>query len=212
MKNPAVYNYPILVGAILLLTSCAGGKQGDTYGDAWGTVVASEQWETAASQPSASPSLDQTTYFALPDLEQITDENVDPAFIERYPKLVSRAYFRLISEALDADRRIARSYQQLYSEAAKPQNAANRIVQEDLEAARKRFLAHRRMLEGLRSWKSFNPYGSDDLDFFLEEQLRVSYALHRKGAADRRIVDHLMTELADLFHKYGEGRGSVEPL
>ena len=69
----------------------------------------------------------------------------------------------------------------------------------------RREMTQRQMLEGLLAWKAFNTYGSDDLEFFMREQLRPSLALYRKGAQQERILDYLMTELADLYHKPEEG-------
>ena len=117
---------------------------------------------------------------------------------------MSRAYFRLIAEALDADQRIAQSYQDMYRRARMSESRTNPILEREFELAEKRFLAHREMLEGLRSWNAFNDYGSDDLDFFMQEELPVAYEKHDRGVQEDEIVDYLMRKLADLYHKkYG---------
>lgn len=181
---------------------CSGLKtQEDSYGGAWETVQKSNEWERSFQEDSAIAVTQRNVHYALPELNLIRDAEVPASFVKTYPRLVSRAYFRLIAEALDADRRIANDYSFQYQQVRKPENANDPKVKQDFETARRRYLAHRQMLEGLRSWRAFHEDGSDDLDFFLEEQLRASFALYQKGADEQRIVNHLMTELADLYHK-----------
>lgn len=188
-----------------LLAGCGATRTEDRYAAAWEGVLQSSQWQASVSDPEAVIPAPEAKYYALPEVQWATLKAVNPEFMELYPKLVSRAYFRLIADALNSDRRVTRAYQQVYLEAHQPRNADNQGKQDELEMARRRFLAHRRMLEGLRNWKSFNPYGSDDLDFFLREQMRPAFAMHQKGAGNRRIVEHLMRHLADLYHLQGEG-------
>lgn len=189
-----------------LAAGCSSLKQeADPYNEAWEALLSSQRWEETLTAEDGSQEPDGVVFYAVPDFVSHNDPGVDPAFADLYPKLVSRAYFRLIAEALEADRRVYAAYRALLADSQQPENWGSQRLQRELETARRRFLAHRRMLEGLRSWKAFNRFGSDDLDFFMQEQLRPSFALHRKGAADGRIVDYLMTELADLYHKEGEG-------
>jgi hypothetical protein len=56
------------------------------------------------------------------------------------------------------------------------------------------------MLEGLKSWKAFNEYGSDDLDFFLSENLPRAHSMHSNGRGDEEILRYLVYRLADLYH------------
>ncbi|MDG1571254.1 hypothetical protein OZ410_02940 [Robiginitalea sp. M366] len=189
-----------------LLTGCGSARTEDRYAAAWQGVLESSQWQASVSDPEAVVPAPDSRYYALPEVQWATLRTVSPEFMELYPKLVSRAYFRLIADALNSDRRVTRAYQRVYLEAHQPRYENDRAKQEELEVTRRRFLAHRRMLEGLRNWKSFNPYGSDDLDFFLREQMRPAFAMHQKGAGNRRIVEHLMRNLADLYHLQGEGQ------
>jgi hypothetical protein len=185
-----------------LLSGCGGlNTAEDSYGSTWEAVLQSNEWERSLQEDSTISTTERGVYYALPELNTIRHHEVAPSFIQTYPRLVSRAYFRLIAEALEADRRIANAYSLQYQQLRKPENANDPKVKQDFETARSRFLAHRQMLEGLRSWRAFHQDGSDDLDFFLEEQLRASFAMYLKGADEKRIVNHLMTELADLYHK-----------
>lgn len=195
-----------LISLVLTLGwGCASSRQEDPYAEAWSTVLLSPEWKEAETANIPVKPASGAGHYALPAMGQISEASVSAEFMEVYPKLISRAYFRLIADALDADRRITRAYQESYTAAAKPENAHKKVIQQDLETARRRFLAHRRMLEGLRSWQSFNPYGSDDLNFYLQEQLRACYAMYSKGVEESRIIDYLMNGLADLYHKQGEG-------
>ncbi len=190
--------------ALVLIGACSP-LQSDTesYGEAWEDVLESGRWETSLHE-SPNPPSENATYFALPEFSPTETTGASADFIERYPVLVSRAYFRLISEAMDADQDVARSYQELYRESRIPENQNNSRKQQEFETAQRRYLAHREMLNGLRSWNAFNRYGSDDLDFFLKEEFEVTYAKYQRGVQEDALVEYLMRRLADLYHqKYG---------
>lgn len=198
-----------IVLALLYLGGCASlPREEDPYADAWTTVVGSPEWNESLTSRVGPVVSDRPAYYALPGMDGLDSTEVDPSFLDAYPKLVSRAYFRLIAEARHADFRVRSAYQQSYLEAHREENRDNQAIQRECETARQRFLAHRRMLEGLVSWRSFHQFGSDDLDYFLKEQLQESYGMQRRGYDDEQIVAHLMNRLADLYHKEHEG----EPL
>ncbi len=192
--------------ALLFLSGCSGlPREEDPYADAWTTVVGSPEWNESLARRVGPEVTGRPAYYALPGIKDLDSTEVDPRFLDTYPKLVSRAYFRLIAEARDADFRVRTAYQQHYLEAHRDENRNNQAMQRECETARQRFLAHRRMLEGLVSWRSFHQFGSDDLDYFLKEQLRETYGMYRQGRSEDQIVAHLMTRLADLYHKEQEG-------
>ena len=188
----------------MFFTSCGGLRVApDPYADAWDEVVESRSWQTSL-QPQPQTPAEHETHYAIPSYSPLEASLADPDFLRRYPALVSRAYFRLISEAMDADRRVAKSYQDLYRKSRQPEYQKDPLLQREYETARKRYLAHREMLDGLRSWNAFNEYGSDDLDFFLQEQLEVAYEKYERGVKEDQLVDYLMRRLADLYHlRYG---------
>jgi hypothetical protein len=192
-----------LLVSMLLGTSCKVFEQGaEPYDTAWESVVDSEGWE--ANLKPVPETGGGEVHYAIPSYSPFEPGVADPQFLKRYPALVSRAYFRLIAEAQQADKRIAKSYQDTYRRAKAPSGENNQILQREFEMAEKRFQAHREMLEGLRSWNAFNDYGSDDLDFFMQEQLPVAYEKHERGVREDELVDYLMRGLADLYHKtYG---------
>ena len=192
----------LCAGGAIVLSGCGGFKpQEDPYQASWEERMDTEEWKESLTASKGMGESGNEPHYALPDLDQIRAEDVSPEFMKSYPKLVSRAYFRLIAEAMEADRRIRAEYQSASMAASKKENAGDRIVAAKFETAKRRYRAHRQMLEGLRSWRAFQKFGSDDLEFFLEEQLRASFVLFQKGASEERIVGHLMTGLADLYHK-----------
>lgn len=188
----------------LLFGACSSVQPGtESYTHAWEEVVDSERWETALNAPPKTPT-ENPTYFAVPDFELSDTTEASPDFVERYPVLVSRAYFRLISEAMEADKEVARSYQEIYRESRTLEEQGDTRFQKEFETSQRRFLAHREMLNGLRSWNAFNRYGSDDLDFFLQEEFDTVYQKYNRGVKEDELVDYLMRRLADLYHQqYG---------
>jgi hypothetical protein len=203
MKGKRIERGLFFLIAGMLLTSCSVlQKSSDPYSDAWEEVLESRSW--VASLEAPPPDRQGETHYAIPDYRPLESATADPEFLKRYPALVSRAYFRLIAEALDSDRRVAKSYQELYRRSRQPESQNDPVLQREYETARKRFLAHDEMLEGLRSWNAFNEYGSDDLDFFLQEQLEDTYEKYERGVKEDLLIDHLMRRLADLYHlRYG---------
>lgn len=204
MNGNGIHRSLFFLLAGMVMTSCSVVRtSSDPYSDAWEEVLESRSWEASlGAQPS--PSADREIHYAIPNYRPLESATVDPEFLKRYPALVSRAYFRLIAEALDSDRRVARSYQELYRKSRQPENQNDPGLQREYDTARKRFLAHREMLEGLRSWNAFNEYGSDDLDFFLQEQLEATYEKYERGVKEDLLIDYLMRRLADLYHlRYG---------
>lgn len=207
MKLPPKYRPAFTAAmALLFLAGCSGlPREEDQYANAWDSVVGSPEWNASLTSRVSPSAGDRPAYYALPGTENLNSSEVTPEFLEVYPKLVSRAYFRLIADARAADYRVRTAYQEAYLESHKEQNRNNPALERECETAKQRFLAHRRMLEGLVSWRAFHQFGSDDLDFFLKEQLDESYRMYSNGLGENQIVAHLMNTLADLYHKGQEG-------
>ena len=194
-------------GAIVLLlvifiagcSSLAGKK--DPYAKAWSQVVGSPAWNESLTRNVTKSIEKRPEFFVLPESKGLDESVVDSVFKTNYPKWVSRAYFRLISEATESDDKIREEYQAIFLESKRDENRNNKIIQEDSERARKRFIAHRQMLEGLISWRAFHEFGSNDLDYFLKEQMPEAHAMYKKGQREELIIAFLMTRLADLYHQ-----------
>lgn len=120
-------------------------------------------------------------------------------FNKKFNSLVSRAYFKLLVEAERADIRLVNEYKRLYAKnGAKMDDLA---IQEEFTLVYKRFLTHRRMLSGLKSWRIFSEDRTGDLEYFKKEYRDAVYTMYREKASDETMVAFLMYRLADLYHR-----------
>lgn len=215
MGRIAKFTGILLVMVVVLGSSCSSSKNYQArYRKAWQKVVNSQAWLDALAANNKDALSGTPVYFSVPAVREREvlqnlddlDLEIDQAFLEKYPSLVSRAYYRIIAEAEDADKRVTRDYQYLSAEMHKAGNEDNRQLKRQFELAEKRYEAHTEMLEGLKSWRSFNQYGSDDLDFFLVDYLPEAHKMYTRGADDEHIITYLMGKLADLYHFEERGR------
>ncbi len=196
---------------ILLLATltmgCATSKDYErAYRRAWRKIVNSQAWRDALVSNYREGNRRAEVFYPLPsvydntELRSFAEGKIDADFLETYQSLVFRAYFRTIAEAEKADARIYEAYSRLRTQRNLKENRRDTEFMRSLELAKTRYQAHREMLEGLKSWKAFNEYGSDDLDFFLKEHLNPAYAMHRQGQGQEAILEYLVYRLADLYH------------
>ena len=82
--------------------------------------------------------------------------DMEGVFNKRYGSLVSRAYFKIISEAEKADGRITGEYEQWKEKQNNSTLKKDKAVKKESELALKRYKAHKKMLEGLKSWNIFS--------------------------------------------------------
>ncbi|MBT8177926.1 MAG: hypothetical protein HKP60_02215 [Eudoraea sp.] len=202
--------YLILFTGVLQLSGCAVSKQTKyqrEYRRLWKEIIQSQAWKEALRSSKTFSYVDSELRYmiigpsdlrisVLPDTEKTRDE-----FKERYRKWVNGAYYRIIAEAEKADARIKQEYEEVLSKRKLRPKEDDPDFRESLILARRRYQAHRKMLEGLKSWKAFEEYGSDDLDFFGEENKSLVYELFRTGQNERTITAYLMYKLADLYHQ-----------
>ncbi len=125
----------------------------------------------------------------------------DNKFTKKYNSLVSRAYFRIIVEAERADIRLGNEYMRLFEKYAEDMD--NESVQTKFTLVYTRFLTHRRMLSGLKSWRIFSEQRTGDIDYFKAENFSNIYEMYRKGATDEKMIVFLIYKLADLYHFEG---------
>ncbi|MBT8210965.1 MAG: hypothetical protein KJP14_10600 [Eudoraea sp.] len=202
--------YLILFTGVLQLSGCAVSKQTKyqrEYRRLWKEIIQSQAWKEALRSSKTFSYVDSELRYmiigpsdlrisVLPDTEKTRGE-----FEERYRKWVNGAYYRIIAEAEKADARIKQEYEEVLSKRKLRPKEDDPDFRESLILARRRYQAHRKMLEGLKSWKAFEEYGSDDLDFFGEENKSLVYELFRTGQNERTITAYLMYKLADLYHQ-----------
>ena len=195
-----------IIWVLAALVSCGPPKDHKRkYRKAWEEIVESDTWQrslaTSGTGATAVREVEEAELVA--HLEAGTSEDPEAAtsvFEQRYNKLLARAYFTLIRQAESVDTKIRSDYERLVAENENTQN----VNWEQLAIAARRYYAHKAMLDGLKSWKAFEEYGSDDLDFFRAEQYAAVYELNQAGSSDKAIVDFLLVRLADLYHLEGE--------
>ena len=178
------------VYCLLLLTmgSCSSNKYKRTYRQVWKQVVNSPEWEASLATKAATASLGTPVGGSVLSVEELP---LDRAFIERFHNLVSRAYFKIIAEAENADATIRESYEQLLADNG-PEN--------ELALAKKRYRAHTNMLEGLKSWNAFTDKATADIEFFKAEHVVNAHQMLQEGRSEQEVIRYLMLELADLYH------------
>jgi hypothetical protein len=173
------------------------------YRRVWKETVQSEAWLNSLNKNSElNNELPEELYSSNEEGVLATMTSVDreraSLFVELYDSYVSRAYHKLIREAQKADQRLLEEYNNLLM--APKDKGDKSEYKKQLANAKLKYEAHWEMLEGLKSWNAFSEYGSDDLDFFKQEQLEKSYLMFRKGSSDTEIINFLVYKLADLYH------------
>lgn len=200
----------LLLGVVLLFSGCGVSKKRKyqrEYRRLWKEIIQSQAWKDALRSSKTFTYIDsELRYIAVgPSELQMTilpdSDRTREVFEESYKGWVRQAYFRIISEAEEADAGIKAEYERLQA-IRKDREAENtRELREKLALAKRRLQAHSKMLAGLKSWKAFDEYGSDDLKFFSAENKELVYELFRTGQKENTIVAYLMYKLADLYHQ-----------
>ena len=181
------------------LTSCGLTKTDyqREYARVWKEHIKSEAWKQ---------SLISNNEYAKDDLYASTDTEVTLAeeetkvsgFNATYESLVSKAYFKIITEAEKADAKITADYKML-----KDNETALKVDKKRAQAIANRYEAHKAMLSGLKSWNIFSEDRSGDLEYFkAENEIEIQNMLSA-GESDNQIVNYLIYKLADLYHIEG---------
>lgn len=210
MSKAGVYKVAQVFSFLLLIFLIEGCTSSQTnfkrdYRKIWKETIKSEAWLRSLQKDELLASNDAKDFYSSTEDSGVLEGDSYlktgkvTSFEEKYASLISRAYFKIIAEAEEADSRIEQYYLQLSSEKAALENRNNKDYKKNLELARKRYIAHREILDGLKSWNAFNEYGSDDLEFFKEEQADAAYSMFLNGESDENIIDFLIYKLADLY-------------
>ena len=191
-------NYGLICACLMVagLAGC-GSSHNARYEAQWKEIVKSEAWKSSLDETRDDPFIATKNETGI--VASSLELKADP-FNHKYRSLVSRAYFKIISEAEAADIRIKADYDRFLTENPDFATSTDENVRQIVLLYRKKYSAHKTMLDGLRSWDAFDEYGSDDLDFFLQEHQEVARAMHANGLSDKEIVDYLVYKLADLYH------------
>lgn len=210
MSKAGVYKYTQVLSFLLLILLIEGCTSSQTnfkreYRKIWKETIKSEAWLRSLQEDELLASNDAKEFYSSTEDSGVLegDSYLETAkvasFEEKYASLISRAYFKIIAEAEEADSRIEQDYLRLSSQKVELENRNNKEYKKNLELARKRYIAHREILDGLKSWNAFSEYGSDDLEFFKEEQADTAYSMFLNGESDENIIDFLIYKLADLY-------------
>lgn len=197
-----------LLGSLFLLLqlgSCAVFEQDyeTAYRKEWKAIIQSEAWEASLQGrdndllASSETNSSGTWTAEATNWQGLT--TTDALFTEKYGSLVSRAYYRIIAEAAEADAKITVEYERLQQE-NKVEGPKDKRFKKTLEMASKRYHAHRNMLQGLRSWNIFSEDRTADLDFFKAENAAAILRKIQAGESDETITAYLIYRLADLYH------------
>ena len=206
MKKLRGLFYLFLCGAVISMSSCKSSSSYEAkYDEAWQRVLASEAWKESLEQSHPGEEVIATT--SDEDL-WLADDNSTPVasdpFSERYDSWIKQAYFKIITEAEEADSRIKAEYERFLAENPEAAQSRDENVVRILALYQKKYKAHETMLAGLKSWNAFEEYGSDDLKFFKQENENVIRSMYRRGQNEGHIVNYLVYQLADLYHLDGD--------
>lgn len=121
-------------------------------------------------------------------------------FEKRYHYLVARSYFRLLSEAQKSERKLKAQFEQYQFENKRFNREGNATFQNKLNVAHKKYMAHRAMLSGLKSWNLFSEDRTADMLFFMTENEDRIFQMYQRGTSEDKMVTYLIYKLADLYH------------
>jgi hypothetical protein len=210
MSKAGVYRVAQVLSFLLLIFLIEGCTSSQSnfkreYRKIWKETIKSEAWIRSLQKDGLLASNDAKEFYSSTEDSGVLEGDSYLAtpkvasFEEKYASLISRAYFKIIAEAEEADSRIEQDYLRLSSQKAELENRSNKDYKKNLELARKRYIAHREILDGLKSWNAFSEYGSDDLEFFKEEQADAAYKMFLDSESEENIIDFLIYKLADLY-------------
>ncbi|MEL6916130.1 MAG: hypothetical protein AAFO99_00230 [Bacteroidota bacterium] len=199
----------VLPLAFFIVLGCTPSKNSfkKEYKKIWLEMIKSQAWKNTLKENTTTVAENNMDFYAsntdevLVKTNDLTTLEDNRAFTEEYDGWVSRAYYKIIKEAEEADYRLKEEYERLnaVNTLSNDQNVTE-AFKEKLALINKRYHAHRDMLEGLRSWNIFSEYRTGDLEYFKDENQEEVYQLRQNNAGEQQIIGFLMYKLADLYH------------
>lgn len=188
-----------LICLFILITSCSSGKTKYQlrYNEIWKEMIQSQVWKESLNNENQ---VAYTTMYASADDDVILEpENSfldnDVLFEKKYHSLVSRAYFKIITEAEKLDARITAEYSMLQEK-----SVVDKVYKKNKEEITRKYKAHKAMLSGLKSWNIFSEDRSGDLAYFKKENREAVQTMFGNGDSMDQMVNFLIYKLADLYH------------
>ncbi len=203
----------ILIGTcsvfiLVVLVSCSSSKSNyqREYARLWKEMIKSEARKNSLlasnnENQTGNPELYATNmdtgiaedrFTANIDLEILFDKQLN--------SLVSRAYFKIISEAENADVRLKAEFDRWNSMQQDIGLKKDQAFKKKYWTVMRRYIAHKAMLEGLKSWNIFSEFRSNDLDFFKAENKDEVRKMYQNGSSEDNMINFLVYRLADLYH------------
>lgn len=190
---------------IFLVSSCAmtQSKYEREYSKVWKELIKSKAWQESLLAKEEAP-FSEELYVSVDDDMSILDESgasvVKTGFEEKYESLVSRAYFKIITEAEKADARITAEYILLNNQEVSENGIKEKSLKKRKDEMTRKYRAHKAMLEGLKSWNIFDENRTGDLEYFKAENRDAVQEMTENGENNDRMVNFLIYKLADLYH------------
>ncbi|WP_047246974.1 hypothetical protein [Maribacter thermophilus] len=183
----------------ILFTACSSGKTKYQlrYNDIWKEIIQSQVWKESLNNEKEG--VYNTMYASADDAIVLEPENSfvnnGVVFEKQYHSLVSRAYFKIITEAEKLDARITAEYNMLKEISVDDTSSKNYK-----EEVVRKYKAHKAMLSGLKSWNIFSENRSGDLAYFKKENREAIQKMYGNGESKDQMVNFLIYKLADLYH------------
>lgn len=170
------------------------------YNKVWREMVKSEAFQKSLEKQAQEQELYVSTDNEMILIEEPGEIRNNTLFEKDYQSLVSRAYFKIITEAEKADARISSEYRILREQEENNPSKIDKQFKRRKELVAKKYNAHKAMLGGLKSWNIFSENKSGDLDYFMAENREAVSKMKADGEGNTQIVNYLIYKLADLYH------------
>lgn len=196
------------VFTLVCFVSCSSSKSNyqREYTRVWKEIIKSEAWKNSLLTKNDEIQTSDSDFYATNTDTGIAEDrftaNIDmeALFDKRYNSLVSRAYFKIISEAENADTRLKAEFDRWNSMQQNTSLKKDHAFKKKYETVIQRYNAHKKMLAGLKSWNIFSDFRSNDLDFFKAENKNEIHKMYQNGSTEDNMINFLVYRLADLYH------------
>ncbi|MGB5497419.1 MAG: hypothetical protein WBM77_00660 [Maribacter sp.] len=172
----------------------------------WKEIIKSEAWKNSLLTENPEIQTNDSEFYTTNADTGIAEDrftaNIDMGalFEKRFNSLVSRAYFKIISEAENADTRLKAEFDRWNIMQQDKGLKKDHAFKKKYETVMRRYKAHKKMLEGLKSWNIFSDFRSNDLDFFKAENRIEIHRMYQNGSTEDNMISFLVYRLADLYH------------
>lgn len=170
------------------------------YNRIWREMVKSEAFQKSLEKRAQEQDLYASADDEMILLKESREVKSNALFEKDYQSLVSRAYFKIITEAEKSDARISSEYRMLQEQEINNPSVVDKDFKKRKELVSKKYKAHKAMLGGLKSWNIFSENRSGDLDYFKAENRAEVSKMKLDGEGNDQIVNYLIYKMADLYH------------